>query len=85
MQKVAMSIASMLRLENIPTDIDIVGRNLKKQMEQARDTKLAIIVGPDELKEGNVLLRDMVNGTEGTIPLEKLTEDPGSILNLEKP
>lgn len=84
MQKVAMSIASMLRLENIPTDVDIVGRNLKKQMEQASHAKLAIIVGPDELKEGNVVLRDMVDGTEGTIPLEKLTEDPNSVLNLEK-
>jgi len=85
MQKVAMSITSMLRLENIPTDVDIVGRNLKKQMEHAKNAKLAIIVGPDELKEGNVVLRDMTDGSEGTVPLEKLTEDPNSVLNLEKP
>ena len=84
MQKVAHSIASMLRLENIPTDVDIVGRNLKKQMEHASHARLAIIVGPDELKEGNVVLRDMTDGTEGTIPLEKLTEDPKAVLNLEK-
>ena len=32
MQKVAHSIASLLRLANIPTDIDLAGRNLKKQM-----------------------------------------------------
>ena len=84
MQKVAHSIASMLRLENIPTDVDILGRNLKKQMEHASHARLAIIVGPDELKEGNVVLRDMTDGTEGTIPLEKLTEDPKAVLNLEK-
>ena len=81
MQKVAMSIASLLRLNNIPADIDLAGRNLKKQMESARDVKLAIIVGPQELEEGNVLLRDMEDGKEGTISLEKLTEDPKSILN----
>ena len=81
MQKVAMSIASLLRLNNIPSDIDLAGRNLKKQMESARDAKLAIIVGPQELEEGNVLLRDMEDGKEGTISLEKLTEDPKSILN----
>ena len=81
MQKVAMSIASLLRLNNIPADIDLAGRNLKKQMESARDAKLAIIVGPQELEEGNVLLRDMEDGKEGTISLEKLTEDPKSILN----
>ena len=85
MQKVAHSIASLLRLNNIPTDIDLAGRNLKKQMDIANNAKFSIIVGPDELEEGNVVLKDMVNGTEGTISLEKLTEDPKSVLNLEKP
>jgi len=85
MQKVALSITSLLRLANIPTDIDLVGRNLKKQMEIATNAKFSIIVGPQELEEGNVVLRDMNDGTEGVISLEKLTEDPNSILNLEKP
>ncbi|MGY5149607.1 MAG: histidine--tRNA ligase [Candidatus Nitrosopumilus sp. bin_68KS] len=84
MQKVAHSIASLLRLNNIPTDIDLAGRNLKKQMDIANNAKFSIIVGPDELEEGNVVLKDMITGTEGTIPLEKLTEDPKSVLNLEK-
>ena len=81
MQKVAMSITSLLRLANIPTDIDLAGRNLKKQMEQAKNARFSIIVGPQELEEGNVVLRDMNDGSEGTIPLEKLTEDPNSIFN----
>jgi len=85
MQKVALSITSLLRLANIPTDIDLVGRNLKKQMEIATNARFSIIVGPQELEEGNVVLRDMISGTEGVISLEKLTEDPNSILNLEKP
>lgn len=85
MQKVAHSIASLLRLNNIPTDIDLAGRNMKKQMEIANNAKFSIIVGPQEIEQGNVVLKDMVNGTEGTISLEKLTEDPKSILNLEKP
>ncbi len=84
MQKVAHSIASLLRLNNIPTDIDLAGRNMKKQMEIATNAQFSIIVGPQELEQGNVVLKDMVNGTEGTISLEKLTEDPKSILNLEK-
>ncbi|QLH02295.1 histidine--tRNA ligase [Nitrosopumilus cobalaminigenes] len=84
MQKVAHSITSLLRLNNIPTDIDLAGRNMKKQMDIATNAKLAIIVGPQELENGNVVLKDMVTGTEGTISLEKLTEDPKSILNLEK-
>jgi len=83
MQKVAHSITSLLRLNNIPTDIDLAGRNMKKQMDIATNAKFAIIVGPQELEIGNVVLKDMINGTEGTISLEKLTENPKSIFNLE--
>ncbi len=84
MKKVAHSITSLLRLNKIPTDIDLAGRNLKKQMDIASNSRLTIIVGPQELEQGNVVLKDMVTGTEGTISLEKLTEDPKTILNLEK-
>ena len=85
MQKVAHSITSLLRLANIPTDMDLAGRNLKKQMEIATNARFSIIVGPKELEEGNVVLRDMIDGKEVEVSLEKLTEDPNSILNLEKP
>ena len=83
MQKVAHSITSLLRLNNIPSDIDLAGRSMKKQMDIATNAQFVIIVGPQELENGNVVLKDMVNGTEGTISLEKLTEDPKSILNLK--
>ncbi len=83
MKKVAHSITSLLRLNNIPADIDLVNRNLKKQMDNASNARFSIIVGPQELENGNVVLRDMKDGKEGTISLEKLTEDPKSIFNLE--
>ncbi len=83
MQKVAHSITSLLRLNNIPTDIDLAGRNLKKQMDIANNARFTIIVGPQELEQGNVMVKDMKSGTEGTISLEKLTDDPKSTLNLE--
>jgi len=85
MQKVAMSIASLLRLANIPTNIDISGKQFKKQMDQATDSKFCIIVGPKELDEGKVVLRDMVNGIESQIEIETLTDDPESVFNLGKP
>ena len=83
MQKVAHSITSLLRLNKIPTDIDLAGRNLKKQMDIANTARFTIIVGPQELEQGNIVLKDMKTGTEGTISLEKLTDDPKSIFNLE--
>ena len=85
MQKVATSIASLLRLANIPTHIDISGKQFKKQMEQASDSRFCIIVGPKELEEGKVVLRDMKSGLESRIEIETITDDPKSVLNLEKP
>ena len=84
MQKVAMSIASLLRLANIPTNIDLTGKALKKQMEQASDSKFCIIVAPKELESGKVVLRNMKSGQESQVNIETITDDPSSILNLEK-
>jgi len=85
MQKVAMSIASLLRLNNIPTDIDLSGKNLKKQIEQASESKYCIIVAPKELENSKVVLRNMQDGSESQIDIEQLTDDPQSVLNLETP
>jgi histidyl-tRNA synthetase len=84
MQKVAMSITSLLRLNNIPTNVDLSGKNLKKQIEQASESKYCIIVAPKELEQGKVVLRNMQDGTESQIDIEQLTDDPRSVLNLEK-
>ncbi len=85
MQKVAMSIASLLRLANLPTNIDLSGKPLKKQMDQATDSRFCIIVGPKELEVGKVVLRDMKSGAESQVDIEKITDNPTSVLNLEKP
>jgi len=85
MQKVAMSIASLLRLANIPTNIDISGKQFKKQMDQAANSKFCVIVGPKELEQGKVVVRDMKSGDESQIDIETITDDPVSVLNLEKP
>jgi histidyl-tRNA synthetase len=85
MQKVAMSIASLLRLANIPTNIDLAGKALKKQMDQATDSRFCIIVAPKELEAGKVVLRDMTSGAESQVDIETITDDPSSVLNLEKP
>jgi histidyl-tRNA synthetase len=84
MQKVAMSIASLLRLNGIATDIDLVGKKLQKQIENATESKYCIIVAPEELEQGKVVLKSMHDGIESQVEIEKLTDDPKSILNLEK-
>ena len=85
MQKIANSIASMLRLNDIPTDIDLTGRSMKKQMEIASNTHFSVIVGPKEIQKGNVVLKDMNNRTEKMVSLEELTDNPRKVMGLEKP
>ena len=84
MQKVAMSIASLLRLNNIPTDIDLTGKSLKKQMENSSKSLYTIIVAPKELENGKIILHNMENGNETLVDIETITDDPKSLLNLER-
>ena len=57
----------------IHDDIDVqIGNNVETVTE-----------GVEELEQGNIVLKDMKTGTVGTISLEKLTDDPKSIFNLE--
>lgn len=80
MQKLAMNLASNLRLGGINTEVDLLGRPLKKQMEIASDSRFAIIVAPKEILEKKVVVRNMSNGTETKILVEDLISDPESIL-----
>ena len=79
-QKYAMKIASQLRAKNIQIDIDLVGRQLKKQMESASDSKYAIIIGPKELEQNQIVLRNMNDRTESQINLDELLDKPENFL-----
>ena len=50
-------------------------------MENASSSKHAIIVGPKEYAQGEVVLRNMNTGKENTIHIKNLLSDPESILS----
>ena len=81
MQNPAVKLTAQLRQQGIPTNIDLAGKSLKKQMEQASSSKYAIIVGPKEYAEGEIVLRNMNTGKENTIHIKNLLADPESILS----
>ncbi len=58
--------------------IDLVGKNLRKQMEAASDSKFVIIVGPKELESNSVVLRNMENGNEKNVKIDDLLSNPNS-------
>jgi len=78
MQKQAMNIASKLRRKEISLLIDLSGKNLRKQIDAASDSKFVIIVGPKELESNSVVLRNMENGNEKNVKIDDLVSDPNS-------
>ncbi|MDE1728589.1 MAG: histidine--tRNA ligase [Thaumarchaeota archaeon] len=82
MQKIAINIASKLRLNGIPTDVDLSGKSLKKQMEVASTSKRVIIVAPKEYADNCVIIRNMEDGSEKQIQLDVMLNDVKSSLQL---
>jgi len=78
----AVRTASKLRNLGIPTNIDLNGKSLKKQMEISSNSKFSIIFAPQEFSEKQVVLRNMVDRTEKRVSLEELITNPKDILNL---
>ena len=71
----ASEIVSMLRADGICADIDIMGRKMQKALKYASsvNAKYAVIVGPKELEEGCVTLRDMSTGDQRNVRIEELS------------
>ena len=72
----AAALASALRGSGIPAKMDLAGRPLRKQMDSASSSKMSLIVAPREMADGLVILRDMADGTERTVPYRELADDP---------
>lgn len=80
MAKPAMSIASKLRDQGLEIEIDLVGRSFKKQMENASNSKFAIIMAPNEFSAGQVIIKNMSDGKEATTQIESLLSNPKSFI-----
>ncbi len=69
----ALKICSELR-KRYSVDIDLMRRPLSKQLNYANsiNAKKVIIVGPDELKKGNVKIKNMESGKEEIMKIDKI-------------
>ena len=82
MQKIAIGIASQLRLKCIPTDVDLSEKSLKKQMEIASNSTRVIIVAPKEYADNCVIIRNMEDGSEKQVKIDVMLNDVKSSLQL---
>jgi histidyl-tRNA synthetase len=72
----AVEVVSALRSAGIAADYDILGRALRKQMDDAsmKGAALAIIVAPDEIAAGQLIVRSMKDGAESKHPAGEIAE-----------
>jgi histidyl-tRNA synthetase len=69
-----LRVVRHLRERNFPTQYDLKGGNLKRQMKKAADAaaRFVVIVGPAFAAGGTVTVRDMQSGEQREAPLESL-------------
>jgi histidyl-tRNA synthetase len=72
----ALEMASLLRNSGISSDYDILGRALRKQLDDAasRGATIAVIVSSGDMAEGKVTVRSMRDGTENKQPFDGIIE-----------
>lgn len=74
--KFAFKILSILRKNNIASDLYPSPVKLKKQMKYANDRNVpyVVILGSDEISSGQLTLKDMMSGEQHTADLDEIIE-----------
>ncbi len=69
----ARKVAAQLRQAGINADMDLAGRDLKKNLEYAASLGVAYaaFIGEKELKQGKILLREMKTGKESHVSVSE--------------
>ena len=67
-------LAAQLRLKNISVDYDYIGRSIKAQMREANklNARFVLFFGGDEYKNGEVQLKNMVDGIQTKFSLNDI-------------
>jgi len=73
----AVEISLELRKAKIPAEVEMMGRTVSKALSDADRRKVthAVIIGPEELREGRVVLRDMKKREQKAVEIEDLTKE----------
>jgi histidyl-tRNA synthetase len=76
MKSEALKITQQLRVAGVNVEFEVMGRKMAKALEDAdkRKVDFAVIVGERELKEGTVVLKDLINRQQNIISIDKLIE-----------
>jgi len=73
----AFEIAVTVREAGMTAEVELMGRKVSNALADAdrRGFKLAVLVGPDEEKQGNAILRDMKKREQKTVEIKELVRE----------
>jgi histidyl-tRNA synthetase len=85
-EEAAMRLASSLRKSRVPATMTFGQRSLKAQLRHANSVgaRFAAILGEDELRDGTVTLRDLLEGRQTVIGFEEIVEAIQTVLGSER-
>jgi len=72
----ALKTSQVLRDVGISAEVEVMGRKVAKALEDADRRKMdyAVIIGERELKEGAVVIRNLLKREQKTVKIEKMAE-----------
>jgi len=73
----ALELSDVLRKSGLPVEVAVMRRSISRALADAdrRGVAYAVIVGPEELKEEKVALREMKKSKQRTVEISNLTEE----------
>jgi histidyl-tRNA synthetase len=72
----ALRVSRVLREAGVSVEVEVMGRKVAKALEDADRRKLsyAVIIGERELKEGAVVVRNLVKREQSTVKVKDVAE-----------
>ena len=73
----ALELSDALRKSGLPVEVAVMGRSISRALADAdrRGVAYAVIVGPEELEEEKVVLREMKKSEQRTVEISSLIEE----------
>lgn len=79
----AQALCHELRLRGMRVDIDLQGKNIKNQFKRADKvgSKVSLILGSQEISQGQAVLKDMKTQQQKNIPLDQIVNEINKLQN----
>ena len=73
----ALELSDVLRKSGLPVEVAVMGRSISRALADAdrRGVAYAVIVGPEELEDEKVVLREMKKSEQRTVEISNLAEE----------